>query len=294
MKTNVKISLRNFISVGILGNIGQLIRLRVGRHAAQAIQEYELYVQSSKTLDAGRLSGAEIATLRQSEEERLSDPYYRQQYLKFQINNAGLQQPERADHFHQAMLLCRSLLENTVLGLRSMANVGTRLDVVCSYLAPRFPDVQFISVDFPSNLAEMNRDLPQSPNWSCVSGYALDLFERQDVTADLVLFSYTCEIMRNQELHEYFAALSKSAKYVVLVEQWWPTRQPSSLLRVVRPEDIDPDHSRAAGRSGAYLHNYPAMLERSGFEVLLSEIVAAYRRDFWTIRIVARRPGDER
>jgi hypothetical protein len=294
MKTNVKLSLRNFISVGILGNIGQLIRLRVGRYAAQAIQEYELYVQSGKSLNGGRLSETEITALRQSEEERLSDAHYRQQYLKLQISEAGLQQPERADHYHQAALSCLSLLQNKALDIRSMANVGARMDVVCSYLAPRFPDVQFTSVDFPSNLAEMNRDLRQSPNWSCVSGYGLDLFERQDVTADLVLFSFTCELMRNQEVHEYLAALATFAKYVVLVEQWWPIRQLSSLLRVVRPEEIDPDRSHTAGRAGAYLHNYPAMLERSGFEVLSSEIVEAHRRGFWTVKVVARKRGDER
>jgi hypothetical protein len=98
--------------------------------------------------------------------------------------------------------------------------------------------------------------------------------------------------MRNKELHEYFAMLATFARYVVLVEQWWPMRRAASLLRVIRPEEIDPDRSVSAGRAGTYLHNYPAILERSGFEVLSSEIVEIYRRTFWTVKVVAKQRGD--
>lgn len=288
MPTRIKISLRNFTTVGILNNLGHILRLLVGRYVAQALREYEAFAQANRLRNEGRLSEAEIAAIRQSEETRMEDAQYRQRLLSFQMTDETLRHPDKASSYQQAALLCLPLLENKSLGIRSMANVGTRIDIVSSYLASMFPDVRFISVDLPSNLSEINRALPQSPNWTCVSGYALDLFERQEVTADLVLFSYTCEVIRNRELHQYFAALAKFAKYVALNEQWWPVHQPASLLRVFRPEDIDPDCSLIAGKPGAYHHNYPKILERHGFEVMLSEIVEVYGREFWTLHIVAR------
>lgn len=286
MPTRVNISPRSFLSVGVFGGLGHILRLLVGRYVAQAIREYEAFAQANKARSEGRLSDAEIAAIGQSESTRMEDPLYRQRLLSFQIT--GDLSPEKASSYQQAALLCLPLLQDKTLGIRSMANVGTRIDIVSSYLAPRFPDVSFVSMDLPSNLADINRDLPQSPNWTFASGYALDLFERQVVTADLVLFSYTCEVIRNKELHQYFAALSKFAKYIVLNEQWWPLHKPASLVRVIRPEDIDPDRSLIAGKPGAYHHNYPAILARHGFEVISSDIVEVYGREFWGLHTVAK------
>jgi hypothetical protein len=288
MKTNVRISPRNFISIGILGNIGHIIRLLVGRYVAEALKEYEAFQWAGKEAGEGRLSEAEIAAIRASEAARMEDVQYRQWLLSFQMNDEMLRLPNKASSYQQAALLCLPLLEDKALGIRSMANVGTRIDIVSSYLAPKFPDVQFISVDLPANIEDINRDLPQSPNWSFVSGYALDLFERREVTADLVLFSYTCEVIRNKELHQYFAALATFAKYIVLNEQWWPVHKPGSLVRVILPEEIDPDGSLVGGKPGAYHHNYRKILERSGFEVLSSEVVEVHGRAFWGLHMVAR------
>ena len=288
MTTRVKVSPRNFIIVGILNHLGHILRLLVGRCVAQALREYEAFAQASKLRNEGRLSEVEIKAIREYEEARLEDAQYRRKLLSARITDETLRRPEAASSYQQAALLCLPLLADKALGIRSMANVGTRIDIVSSYLAQKFPDVQFISIDLPSNLREVNCELPQSPNWSFVSGYALDLFERQEVTADLVLFSYTCEVIRNRELHQYFAALAKFAKYVVLNEQWWPTHKPASLVGIIRPEDIDPDDSVIAGKPGAYHHNYPAILKRSGFEVLSSEIVEVHGREFWALHVVAR------
>jgi len=288
MTTRVSISLRSFISIGIIHRLRQALRLLVGRYVAEALREYEAFVQATTHTNDGRLTEAEIAAIRLAEEARYDLPNYQQHLLDLQISDDLLQHPEKASAYQQAALLCLPLLENRALGIRSMANVGTRVDIVCSYLAQKFPDVQFISIDLPGNLAAINSGLPQSRNWSFASGYALDLFERQAVTADLVLFSNTCEIIRNQELHQYFAALSKFARYIVLNEQWWPVHKATHFLRVLKPEDIDPDRSLPGGKMSTYQHNYPKILARSGFEVLSSEITDAPDSKFWLVKIVAR------
>ncbi len=288
MITRVRVSLRSFISVGIINRLHQVIRLLVGRYVAEALREYEAFVQANAHMNAGRLTEAEIAAIRQSEEARYNLPNYRQHLLDQQISDDLLRRPEKASAYQQAALLCLPLLENKALGIRSMANVGARVDIVCSYLAQIFPDVQFISIDLPTNLATISSALPQRPNWSFASGYALDLFELQVVTADLVLFSNTCEIIRNKELHQYFAALSKFAKYIVLNEQWWPVYKPTRFFRVLKPEDIDPDRSLPGGKMSTYQHNYPEILQRNGFEVISSQIVEVYRREFWSVQIVAK------
>jgi hypothetical protein len=287
MHTRVKISAKNFIIIGVIHNILHVIRLRVGRFVSEALKEHDAFVHSNKVRNEGRLTEVEVVAIRQSEEIRLADDHYRKHLLSFQITDDVLKHPEKASSYQQAALLCMPLLHTGEV--KSVANVGTRVDIVCSYLAHKFPHIQFTSIDFLSNLAEVNAELPQSPNWSFASGYALDLFENQSVKADLVLFSYTCAVIRNKELHQYFAALSKFAKYIVLNEQWWPVYKASSLFKVITPEMIDPDHSLLGGTISVYHHNYPKILERNGFEVMSSEIVEVYGREFWSAQIVAKR-----
>jgi hypothetical protein len=286
MPTRVKISAKNFIIIGVVNNILHVIRLRVGLYLAQALKEHEAFVRSNKTRSDGRLTEDEIITIRESEEDRLTDTHYRQRLLSFQITDEVMKYPDKASSYQQAALLCMPLLERG--DVKSVVNVGTRVDIACSYLAQKFPQIHFTSIDFLANLAEVNSQLPQSPNWSFASGYALDLFENQLVKADLVLFSYTCAVIRNKELHQYFAALSKFANYIVLNEQWWPVYKMSSLLKVITPEMIDPDRSLLGGTISVYHHNYPKILERNGFEVMSSQIVEVYGREFWSAQIIAK------
>ncbi len=142
------------------------------------------------------------------------------------------------------------------------------MDVAFSYLARKFPDRKFISVDLQPNLAEHNTALPQSPNWSFVTGYALDLLERGEIRPDVIFMTSTSVLFNSIELDAYFNAMRDiGVRAIVLNEPWAP------MPRIIRPENLDPDNPICGGVHGWYHHNYPAKLARAGFTVLRSRII---------------------
>lgn len=157
--------------------------------------------------------------------------------------------------------------------LRSVANVGARIDIVSSTLAKLHPQVQFTSVDFARNLPKINQALPQSPNWRCQPGYALDLFQRGVVATDVVLFSATSVLFSGPEFHAYCETLAKFAKTVVINERWYPAARKMAFWKIVRPEDLPIDRSINAGLYGNFQHNYVGILEKHGFDIAESRIV---------------------
>lgn len=225
--------------------------------------------------------------MQQQEEEIVTNDYVFRPSLH--INNDLSTSPGKAAMYPKAASLCLPLLTDPKNGIKTMGNVGARVDIISSYLAQRNPSVSFVSVDFQSNLVELNSLLPQSDNWSFMSGYALDLFEQGKLQGDLVLFSSTSVLFTNKELRLYFNALSKSTKYSILNEGWWPAAKSPTFFRVIKPEEIDPHNSLIIlGPYDNYLHNYPAILSEYGFEIVSSEIGEVPNRFYWCLQIVAK------
>jgi hypothetical protein len=185
-----------------------------------------------------------------------------------------------------AILLERALRQNP--DVKHVANIGARVDLVSAFLAPKFPQVQFTSVDLQLNVAEHNAALPQAPNWDFLGGYALHLMDEGKLKADLVFMTSTSVLFNNMELEAYLAAFAKQVKVVVLNEPWWPTLLATGLT-ILRPENVPVDNPVCSGAHGNYHHNYLAKLEKYGYEIVSSEILPAAEMGSFCLQVVARR-----
>jgi hypothetical protein len=157
--------------------------------------------------------------------------------------------------------------------VKTAANIGGFYAYPDHVLAQRHPGVQFICVDFLPDLAEYNDEF-QRANLAFLSGYALEMIEQGMLRADMVYFSATAAEIKNTELHRYFELMSAWAKYIVMSEPIYPLPGGHVLDPRSLPVDRErilyaqPDYLPHKEGPLARLHNYPKILETSGFEVL--------------------------
>jgi hypothetical protein len=177
--------------------------------------------------------------------------------------------------------------------IRSVANLGAFVDNQTAYLARRFPAIQFTSVDTMVDIVEINRFFPQSPNWHFKSGYALDLLESCELTADLFFMTSTSVCFTYKELDAYCAALAKSAKVVIFNEPWWPILTSPRMWKTPMPEEIRPDKPPLGLIFFSCQHNYIHFREKNGFTIKVSRIVNTsgehWYKGWYTLQIIAER-----
>jgi hypothetical protein len=179
--------------------------------------------------------------------------------------------------------------------VRSACNIGAFVDTQSAYLAPRFPNVEFTSVDRYVDLDKINSFLPQSPNWKFRSGYALDLLQTGSLAADLFFMTSTSVCFSPRELEAYIAAFTKSCRFAVFNEPWWPSLQSLNLFKIPRPEEIRPGDALLGLVYFKFQSNYIYYLEQHGFDVLMSQIVPTAGASWYTLQIIAeRRVGGSR
>lgn len=231
---------------------------------------YLRYEKKASTREKGRLTENEIEEITQYQVDQVTSDFIGRSDLALSddiINDS------KSLSIHQRLgLLAKTFLDNHP-GIKSVANIGARVDIVSSYLAQKYPDISFISVDLQPNLAKHNSLLPSSPNWTFMSGYALDLLETGELAPDVILFSSTSVLFRNKELDQYFAAFSKVTKYIVFNEPWGPSAKRFSLRGITRPEEINPSRSEIGGYYCNYKHNYISKLKDNGFVIETSNLI---------------------
>lgn len=235
----------------------------------------ENYLRFTANNQAGPLTPERVAEVTRYQAEE--DTHYADR-SKEAITSDNLE----SSRFRFAYLL-RDLLERRP-DIRRIANIGARVDLWSAYLAPRFPDREFVSVDFQPNLTLHNSLLPQSPNWSFLTGYWRDV----PLKSDLYFSISTSVLMNNVELNAY---LDLPAKAFAFCEGWWPRADKLIDLvrpRVIPPEEIPKEEPYCSGSYANYHHNYVAKLEERGFTVSLSQIVP-YTDNFHYLQLIAER-----
>ena len=186
--------------------------------------------------------------------------------------------------------LVYDVLRSHAREIRTVCNIGALVDTQCSYLAPRFPNIEFTSVDRYTDLARMNSFLPQSPNWKFKTGYALELLENESLAADLFFMTSTSVCFSPRELNAYIEQFAKSCRFVVFNEPWWPSLISLNFFKVPRPEEIRPGQALIGLHYFNFQSNYIYALEKHGFDVLTSRIVRTAGGPLWyTLQIIAER-----
>jgi hypothetical protein len=171
--------------------------------------------------------------------------------------------------------------------VKKVVNIGAHYAYADSVLAQRFPEVDFLSVDFAANLAEFNAEFIR-PNLQFRPGYAMKMLLENALDADVFFMSSTCVVIQHHELQAYFDEFFKRARYVALNEPIYVA--PGGLI--LDPQSLRADESRPVfqyvdfeGDPGSlcYVHPYRKMLEQSGFKV---PYYHAFQPDFSDLRLV--------
>lgn len=287
----VKYVVANEVRRSPLKAIQRKWRLRIGEWLAwfvePVLQHHEFArlhrIQHARaTRNGERLSEQQFLELQEFQETAM-DIEARRQYFR------------NSDHTKTMHGIAPPLIETV---LRQDRTVRTVLNIGCNYaymdhvMASRHPEIQFLGIDAPRSLEEVNADLAL-PNLKIYSGYALDYLESGQLRPDLCYFSSTATVIRNAELKAYFRQLAKTAKYLVLSEPIYPSR---SLVfdegYYDNPDDIGADESFptflqthfASNKRGylSYLHNYRAIAEQCGFETLHHRVfVPTFTTQHW-------------
>lgn len=193
----------------------------------------------------------------------------------------------------QAVPLVEAILaqDSTV---RSVLDIGVRYAYVDALMADKFAGVQFVGVDFMPNLRELNADFSQS-NLRFVPGYALELLEQGRLEADVTMMVDTALTMNNLELRRYFCVLAEHTRYIVIDDPLH--RSPSGgvedplSLPVDRSLPVYSPPVKITPLPGplCFRHNYKAMLEEAGFEVLHYKVFPLAHYELNLVTLVARR-----
>lgn len=276
MKTSVLGSFRDRLRTAIFGSRSLLAEL-VGRRPKQqtARRKQEAHI------DAGPLSKEVVDQLTSMQVSKVDGDYLKRQALKISDADLACPRSQMPMQHRGAALLLEVLHQRPKIA--SVANIGARIDVASAYLAPRFPGVRFLSVDFQPNLREQNALLGEYSNRDYLSGYALNLIHSGQLRVDLVYMTSTSVLFNASELDAYIQAFDVAkVGAIVLNEPWWPL---GPLLKC--PESVAPDRPYISGAHGSYHHNYIAGLAKRGFEVIKSTLEPTNEEGMWCLQLVA-------
>jgi hypothetical protein len=251
-------------------------RLRDDRdaYAAQCVTFFEAYARLKAERDVDRQPQGII-------HDRIHDSSARESVARIDpasliIDPERFGLPDRALYFKEkGARLMDEVLVRHGRHIETVVNVGARVDHTSYFLAKRYPEVKFLSVDFPFTLREQNEaafgSLPDNMHFA--AGYALDMFAA-GLKADVVFMMGAGLLFTAGELRAYAAAFHKAGvKIVVLNEPWASPLHAWDLGWIPAPEDVDPDAPYLGGTALNSHHNYPAMLEAAGYRIGSSRII---------------------
>jgi hypothetical protein len=293
--TEVDLSVRTYLQKMVWNGLKWRTRLFIGRLYQKindglqaASDDYSTFCDRSGKKFVGPLNEDEKRLLTAYQDTKVTmDDAKRRSSMQF--SDEMLEMPlEELKMQHKGTRLLYETLKNNGSGIKTVANIGARVDSASSYLALKFPEITFVSVDLQDNLREANSFLPQSPNWTFESGYALDLLRARKISPDLVYMTSASVLFNGVELDAYFDAMQDTVKVVVLNEPWWPKVKTWRLFFVPTPESIPVDTPYCGGRYACYHHNYIAKLESRGYNVLSSKLFEGHKTAC-TLQLVARK-----
>ncbi len=238
----------------------------------------ERFKKKLKNMNGGPLSSEEIAAITQNETKSQISTQAQRSKDCITLQNILDAEIRKKPQTHCALTV-RNIL-NADPTIRKIYNIGARTDVVSSFLAPLFPERSFVSVDMHDDLEGQNVGLEASPNWSVMSGYAIDLMREGRISGDLIFSTSVTCLMRTGEFEEYINLASTNFRWIMFNEVHYP--YPSALQafnyllhrRPHSPSDVEAPYP--SGKYSQYMYNYPRALEQIGFEVVFYEPAIEY------------------
>ena len=116
---------------------------------------------------------------------------------------------------HKAIFLLEPLIKKYQTKIKSISNIGSGFDLIFEYLPPKYPKINFTSIDFGRTLERYHSVFPKQNNWNFMSGYALEMLQKGHLKSDVYLMSSTSVRFNNKELDLYIDEFAKHSKFVV-------------------------------------------------------------------------------
>ena len=145
--------------------------------------------------------------------------------------------------------------------IRSICEIGTGNGDVAHYLSTKYKDIEIIAIDFNVDNAQNNHS---NNNLTFIEGYALDLFDNGDISADLVFGSSTFVVLAPKELDNYITTFKKSGVKELLVSE--------PLTRKYNPAK-HPTPLSIHMAKGMWGHNYAGYFKKHDLELLVNDVV---------------------
>ena len=289
-RTSVAISFKDYVKINLVRSSKLKLKLALGRMIAYVADAYKLYQNYLKAASEKSLLTVPENKIKEMTTPRMSNfattvGTPRSRELTDEIVN----DPKVTDTYQAAAAFLFKFLSAHQNEIASVVNIGSGLDNTLQYLSSKFRDIQFYSNDLMEDLEDIHRNYLQNykpkQNWKFIRGYQLDLIKKGELSGDLVFFKGTSVALIPNEFDELLSALSGSAKYVCFSESWEQPAKSLNIFKIIKPEDVDPK-SPSLGGGGYYYYNYFSLLQKHGFEVIVSNMVAIGGR-YW-IHLVAR------
>lgn len=294
-KTSVDLRFSTYLKDVVWHGFTWRIHLLTGRlytNISQALskagRDYINFSENSNRKYAGPLNEDQLSAITDYQVEKVNteDAKRRSQVV---FTDSMLARPlEELSMQLKGTRLLYEALKRFEADVKTVANIGARVDATSSYLAAKFPSIRFISVDLQNDLEDANRFLPQSDNWVFESGYALDLLKNGTINPDAVYMTSTSVLFNATELDAYLDEMAKGVKLIVLNEPWWPKIKSLNIFAVCKPESVPIDTPYCAGKHASFHHNYIDKLEQRGYQIASSTMVAGYKQSC-ALQIVARK-----
>ncbi len=157
--------------------------------------------------------------------------------------------------------------------IKTVANLGSRVDTISNYFSKKFKGINFHSIDMQSNLKEINLILGKRKNWKVHNDYALMLFKKKVVKPDMVIMISTSPKFSNKELYEYIKVFKYlGVKYLLFFEPWWAFPLSFNSLNLKKPEDLKDNYSPIGGQTADFHHNYISILNKNNYSPVICEL----------------------
>ena len=269
-KTLIRAPLKTKLSV-IFGSLRVKIALVLGYLVSTCLSTYEGYKKTRSELYAGALSQEKI--------DEIID-VLRKLPRDYVDNQTPLSDEEVNSPLHTSAVgakFIRDVILKHRSQIRTVVSIGGQHDQLSSYLASKFLDIQFTSMDFtpPEMLMDFNRLFPQSNNWTLKSGNALKMLRNGSLAADLIFMQSVGFLMNSKEIDQFINAFKGRAKFIAITEAWFPVILRGNPFKFYRPEEVHPTKSPITpwyGHYNLFQHNYIAKFESERFKVEISEL----------------------
>ena len=149
---------------------------------------------------------------------------------------------------------------------KTICEIGTANGDIISYVAEKYPENNFLGVDFSVKTAEFKHH--NTKNLEFIKGYPLELIEENKLKFDLAFFSSTLLVFNPKELSRYLKAMkSVGCTDIVINEPFW------SFYEMDAQKGEYSKHLEQA----VWFHNYTGYLEKAGYKVKNIEIIENYK-----------------